>query len=271
MTAPRSPMAAPLSLQLLYRGYLVLAALFFAVPVLVVVLVSFDAAGYVKFPPSGLTLDWYRRVFAAASMRLALLNSVEVGLGCTLLSLALGVPAAIVLARRRFRGRDAIYSLVMSPLTVPWIIIGLALLFLWGALGLRLNIVTLILGHTIVGIPYVVRTSTAALAGIDIAYELAARNLGAGRIEAFWRVTLPMMRMGILAGASFVLLISFVNVPVSLFVTTSDTVTLPIAIFSYLLSNYDPGVAAIATVQMAVILVVLALAQRIANARDFLL
>jgi putative spermidine/putrescine transport system permease protein len=104
------------------------------------------------------------------------------------------------------------------------------------------------------GIPYVIRTCVAALAGVSPAFELAARNLGASPLRAFVRITLPMMRMGIVAGATFCLLLSFINVPVPLFLTTSSTITVQVAIFSYMLSNTDPGVAAIATIQLFIIL-----------------
>lgn len=246
-------------------AYLGLVSLFLAVPVLVVVVVSFDVVSYVKFPPEGITLRWYAQVLRSETILLSLRNSVIVGFGCTGLALLLGVPAALVLARRSFPGRDLIYTFILSSLTFPWIVIGLALLFLWGALGIPLSIYTLIVGHTVVAIPYVVRTSTAVLMGIDPAYELAARNLGASRLKAFFFVALPMMRMGIMAGATFAFLISFINVPVSLFVTTSSNVTLPITIFSYMLSNFDPGVAAISTIQLLIILGALYAAERIAN------
>lgn len=256
--------------RILLGAYIALSTLFLAAPVLVVVLVSLDTGTYVQFPPSGLTLRWYWEVFASQTLVLAIQNSIIVGVACTVLALLLGVPAALVVARRRFPGRDAVYALLLSPLTVPWIVVGLSLLFLWAALGLDLSIYTLIVGHTVVGLPYVIRTCTAVLAGIPPSYEAAARTLGAGRVQAFWLVTLPMMRMGIAAGAVFAFLISFINVPVSLFATTSTNITIPVAIFSQMLSNFDPGVAAISTLQLIIILAILYVSQRIARFGDFL-
>lgn len=250
--------------------YLAAVSIFLAVPVFIVVLISFDTADYVQFPPRGLTLKWFEYVFASESLMLALRNSAIVGVGCTLMALAVGVPAALVVARRRFLGRDTLYALLLSPLTVPWIVVGLAILFLWVSLGLEKTLFGLMVGHAVVGLPYVVRTCVAVLSGIAPSYELAARTLGAGRIRTFFLITLPMMRMGIVAGAVFSFLISFINVPVPLFMTTSDNLTLPVAIFSYMLSNFDPGVAAISTVQLVLILLAFYIAQRFANLGNFL-
>lgn len=251
--------------------YLSFVALFLVVPVLVVVVVSFDVVTYVKFPPEGFTLRWYGSVLASDLARLAIRNSIVVAVSCSVLALCLGVPASLVLARRRFAGRDLVYSLVLSSLTFPWIVIGLSLLLLWVALDRELSLATLVVGHTVVAVPYVVRTCTAVLACTDVSYELAARNLGASGVQAFFHVTLPMIRMGILAGATFAFVISFINVPVSLFVTTPDNITLPIMIFSSMLSNFDPGVAAVSSIQLVVILTGLYLAERVGHAGQFLL
>lgn len=250
--------------------YIAAISLFLVVPVAIVVIVSFDTAAYIRFPPTGLTTRWYAHVLSSSSLMTALRNSVVVGFGCTLLALAVGVPAAIAIARREFPGKSFIYALILSPLTVPWIVIGLGLLFMWVAFDLPRSNWTLVVGHAVVGLPYVVRTCVAVLHGVPETYELAARTLGATPWRAFRLVTLPMMRMGILAGATFCMLISFINVPVPLFVTTSSNLTIPVAIFSYMQSNLDPGVAAVSTIQLVLILLAFWIAQRVARLGDFL-
>ena len=256
--------------SVLLGGYVALIAVFLAVPVLVVILASFDTADYVQFPPEGLTLRWYARIWNSASIRTAIWNSAIVGLFSTLLAVAVGVPASVLIARGEFRGRSALYALALSPLTVPWVVFGLALLYFWIAARLPLSLTALVVGHAVMGLPYIVRTCVGVLVGISPNFELAARTLGASRARAFLIVTLPMMQMGIVAGAAFCLLLSFVNVPVALFLTTTSTLTVQIAIFSYMLSNYDPSVAALATIQLVIILAGLAIAQRVANVRDLL-
>jgi len=250
--------------------YMALVALFLTVPVLVVILVSFDVAEYVQFPPTGLTLKWYSRILASETMRLAIANSAIVGICSTAIAVTLGVPAAYLIARRNFYGRDALFALLLSPLTIPWVVFGLALLNFWSALQLPRNLFAIVIAHAVMGLPYVVRTCAAVLVGTPVSFELAARTLGANQRRAFFLVTLPMMRMAIVAGAMFCLLISFINVPVPLFLTTSSTVTVQVAIFSQMLSNYDPTIAAISTVQLVMILLAFYAAQRIANLREFL-
>jgi len=247
--------------------YLLAIAVFLALPALLVVLVSFDTAAYVQFPPSGLTLKWYSGILASETMRLAIVNSAIVAAASTALSLLLGVPAALYIARSTFRYRDALYAFLLSPMAVPWVVFGLALLYLWSAARVPRDLSAIIIGHTVMGMPFVLRTCVAVLAGTSPSYELAARNLGARPRQAFWYVTLPMMRAGIVAGAIFCVLLSFINVPVPLYLTTSSSVTIQVAVFSYMLSNYDPGVAAVSTIQLALILVALLVAQRASNLR----
>jgi putative spermidine/putrescine transport system permease protein len=256
--------------RLAFSIYIGLVGLFLAVPVLIVVLVSFDVADYVQFPPSGLTLKWYARILASDTTRLAILNSIIVGIGSTVIAVSLAVPAAYLIVRRNFHGREALLTLLLSPLTIPWVVFGLALLNFWSALELPRNLFAIIIAHAVIGLPYVVRTCTAVLANVPPSFELAARTLGASQRRAFILVTLPMMRMAIVAGAMFCLLLSFVNVPVPLFLTTSSTITVQVAVFSQMQSNYDPTIAAISTVQLVLIIVSFYAAQRLANLREFL-
>lgn len=251
-------------------AYLVLVVLFLAVPVLVVIVVSFDVADYVQFPPSGLTLRWYSEIAASSTWRTAIFNSAIVGIASTTAAVAMGVPAAYVIARREFIGRTAVFAFVLSPLTIPWVVFGLAILNFWSLTGLPRNLAAIVIAHTVMGLPYIVRTCVAVLVGIPSSFEKAARTLGASASEAFFLVTLPMMKMAIIAGAIFCLLISFINVPVPLFLTTASTPTIQVALFSQMLSNTNPTVAAISVIQLALILVALYAGQRVAKLGDFL-
>lgn len=268
--AKKTPWAKILK-RAIWGAYLLLIAVFLALPAVLVVISSFDAADYMQFPPKELTLKWYATVLQSDTMQLAILNSVIVGVVTTVVCVLLAVPAALVIVRRQFPGRDTLFALLMSPIAVPWVVFGLAMLYLWSALSWQRDLSTIIIGHTVMGVPYVLRTCVAVLGGISPSYELAARTLGANRWRSFALVTLPMMRSGIIAGAVFCLLISFINVPVPLFLTTSSSTTIQVAIFSYLLSNYDPGVAAISVIQLVIILLSLYVAQRLANVREFIL
>lgn len=246
----------------LYAGLIALLLIF---PLAVVVVVSVDSAQYIQFPPEGFTLRWYQALAGNENFMLSLKNSLIVGISSTAIALLVAIPAALVLSRRRFPFRDAIYAVLLSSLTIPWIVYGLALLVFWGFLSLRLSLWTLIVGHTVIAVPYVLRTVMAVLLGLSPAYEQAARNLGAGPLQAFFLVTLPMIRGGVLSGASFALIVSLINIPVSLFVTTADNLTMPVAIFSYMMNNFDPGVAAFAVVQMVIVGLALGMAGRAAR------
>lgn len=246
--------------------YVFLMTLVLLFPLVVVGLISFDTAAYVNFPPSGFTFRWYRAVAENPTFMLSLVNSLIVALVSTVCALLVGVPAALVIARGRFPGRDLLYTLCLSSLTVPWIVFGVSLLFLWGMLGFRLSIMTLIFGHTVIGTPYVLRTSVAVLADMPPVYERAARSLGASPLRAFWTVTLPMMAAGIRAGAAFAFIVSIVNIPISLFVTTAENITMPVAVFNYMQYNFDPSVAAFSIIQMVIIAFFIAFAVRAARA-----
>lgn len=245
--------------------YVALMTMILVFPLAVVALISFDTASYISFPPKGFGLGWYHSILENPTFVLSFVNSLIVAASSTALALILGVPAALVITRWEFRGRQLLYGLCLSSLTVPWIVYGLALLLLWSALGLQLSLSTLIFGHTVIGAPYVLRTAVAVLVNLSPFYEKAARSLGASPWMAFWTVTMPLMTAGIRAGAAFAFIISFVNIPISLFVTTAENITMPVAVFNYMQYNFDPSVAAFSIVQLFVILLFMGFAVRAAR------
>lgn len=236
------------------RGaYVFLICCVLVFPLAVVLLISFDTSPYISFPPKGFHLGWYRTLTDNPNFILSLKNSLVIAVVSTCLAILIAVPAALLIARRSFPGRNLLYALCLSSLTVPWIVYGVALLFLWSVAGLHLSIWTLIFGHTVIGAPYVLRTATAVLVNLPSSYERGARSLGASALRAFFTVTLPLMAPGLRAGASFAFIVSFVNIPVSLFVTTADNLTMPVAVFNYMQYNFDPSVAAFSVVQLVFI------------------
>jgi putative spermidine/putrescine transport system permease protein len=259
-TGPRLRLRGPI-----FGGYIAFLTVLLIFPLLVVLLISFDTSAYIKFPPTGYHLQWYRGLPDNPNFMLSFINSLIVASASTAIAVLVGVPAALVIARREFWGRNALYILCLSSLTVPWIVYGVALLFLWSVLGLRLSIWTLIFGHAVIGAPYVLRTAVAVLVDMPPAFERGARSLGAGAFTAFRTITLPLMMPGLRAGASFAFIVSFVNIPVSLFATTADNITMPVAVFNYMQYNFDPGVAAFSIVQLVVIAIFIGVAVRAAR------
>lgn len=251
----------------LLRVYMWVLVLFLLAPLLVVVLVSIAADQFITFPPSGLSLRWFRAVFDEPSFVRGIVNSLQLALAATLVSNLLAIPAALALVRRRFPGRDAVEAALLSPLSLPLIVLGVALLFYFGRLGLGLSAFGLLAAHVVITVPYVLRTVTAVYRGLDRSVEDAAMVLGASPFQTFRRITLPLIRPGLIAGSIFSFLISFDNLPVSIFLTGPQTTTLPVAIFSYLVYHFDPSIAAISTMEMIVVVVTLVVVERVYGLR----
>ncbi|MCK1817936.1 ABC transporter permease [Streptomyces carpaticus] len=233
--------------------------LFLLAPVIIVFIESFDTSTYLRFPPQGFSLEPYRQVFANPDFQAGLKVSAVTAATTTLLALLCGVPAALALTRLRFRGRGAVEAAFLSPLLVPNIVLGLALLILFAPIPLTDTYWGLILAHLGVTIPYVVRTVTAALAGADPRAEEAAATLGAGPFTVFRRVTLPAIRPGLFSGGIIAFLLSFDETVISLFVSGHTVRPLPVAVLQYVEYRSDPSIAALSVclVLLSVVAVVL--------------
>jgi putative spermidine/putrescine transport system permease protein len=242
--------------------YVALLFAFLALPMVIVVAVSFNAGEFIHFPPRGFSFRWFRHVFEGANFGPAIVVSLELAVLSTLGSLCLGIPAALALVRYPVPFRDAIQAFLLSPLSLPLIVYGIALLFFAGAIGLQLSFFGLFAGHVVITVPYILRTVVAVYGGVDRHLEEAAMVLGADHLTCFRRVTLPLIKPGIVVGSIFSFLTSFDNVPVSIFMTKTDTITLPVAILSYLVYSFDPSVAAVSTLQMLFAVAVLLLLER---------
>jgi putative spermidine/putrescine transport system permease protein len=250
------------------RAGLVLTAfvwLFFAfllAPILVVVAVSFTSAGFVSFPIPGVSTRWFQHVWAYKPFVDAFLVSLEVAAAATILSCLLGVPACLALARSRSRIADALITFMLAPLSMPMIVLGFASLFFLSRFAVGLGFPALVIVHTIVCLPYVIRTVAGTYRGVPPSLEEAAAILGASRVQVFGHVVLPLIRPGIVAGALFSFLVSFDNLPISFFLGTAQTNTLPVVMLSYLQAQFDPSIAALSTVQLALALVALVVIDR---------
>ena len=212
-----------------------------------------------SFPPEGYSLRWFAAIPNNDRFLSGFILSLQVGVVATLLGLALGVPAALCLSRFRFRGREAVNSLLLLPLVVPGIVLGMAIYVFPAATEIHTGLPVLgsigglIAGHVLVVIPWTVRLVTASLAGLDRSIEEAAQSLGADRLTTFRRVTLPSILPGIVAAALFGFVSSFGNLEMSLFLVGPGRTTLPIAILQYLEWKIDPTIAAVSVLQILLI------------------
>jgi putative spermidine/putrescine transport system permease protein len=234
----------------------------YAVIVLPLVFVSwlaFFRNEVVSFPPEGYTLRWFGNILDQNNFVGGFLTSLEVGLVAMVGGIAIGVPAGLGIARHRFVGRETVNTLLLLPLVVPGVVAGAAIYVFQVevevATGLPLvaALPGLVLAHVMITVPWAVRLIAASLAGLDRSAEEAAMNLGAGPVTTFFRVTLPLIRPGIVAAALFSFIISFGNLEMTLFLIGPGRTTLPIAILQYLEWRIDPTIAAVSFLQICLI------------------
>ena len=234
-------------------------------PTLVVIIVSFTSGFSLKFPPPGYSFRWYGELLDAWQLHFAAANSFKVACWTTAISVGLGVAASLAIARSERAMARVLDSLFMSPLVLPALAFGIAALMFFSLLGVPISPVTLIAGHTVVCVPYVVRTTVAALAQLNPSLLETSASLGAARLYTFRRVTLPLIRPGILAGAFIAFMSSFDNVPVSLFLRDARTDMLPIRMWQDLENRLDVTIAAVSGVMIAFTIAALLVMERVAG------
>lgn len=239
-----------------------LTMLLLAAPTLVVVVVSFTGGSTLKFPPESWSLRWYGALLQSPDLWAPALNSVTVALAATFAALALGTLAALSIARSRHPLARGLDTLFMSPLVLPTMAFGLSLFLVLNLMGVRLSLTTLVLGHTIICVPYVIRMVGASLQQLDGALFEASTSLGASRAFTFWNITLPLVRRGVVAGGLVAFLSSFDDVPVSLFLADARTPVLPIHLWAILEGGLDVRVAAVSGVVIVVTAIGLVAADR---------
>jgi len=240
----------------------ILVYLFLILPVFVIGLSAFSPKAYPEFPPKEFSLTWFYAVFENPQWMDSLTTSGILLVIVTPLTVILGTMAAYALARLQFRGKEAIQSFVLSPLMIPQIVLGIALLYIFNMMGINGSITALAIGHIIICFPYVVRTVAVSVSNLDPRLELASMNLGANPVQTFFNVTLPLIKPGIIAGAVFSTVTSFGEISISLFVSSPSTVTVPVRTFSYIEQTFDPSVNAISVIFIAISIIALIIIEK---------
>ena len=237
----------------------VIAVIYFLLPLVIIIGTSFTTTAFLRFPPEGFTLSWYTKFLNDPSYLQSMGLSALLAGSATATAAVLGVPVALVLLRGEVPAAHAIGALFLSPLILPPIVVGAALLQFATAVGIARTFWALFFGHVVLIIPYIVRTTLAALARFNLSLEEAAQDLGASAPETFFLVTLPLIKPGIIAGALFAFIISWINVEISIFNTTASLMPMPVKLFNYIQYNVDPMIAAVSatTIYIAVIVVIL--------------
>lgn len=241
----------------------ILMFIFLLAPIVVVIGASFNKAQYLAFPPDSWSLTWFSTVLGSQAYMGALWTSVELGIIASLIALAIGSMSAYGIERLPSHWRSGMDVFFTSPLQIPTVITGVALLQLFNGLGLARSFGTLLLGHVILCLPYVVRTLGAALFRFDRSIEEAAATLGASLPRILWSVTLPLLRPALVASGIFGFVVSFQNLAISMFLTSPGISTLPIQVFGYAQYSPDPSIAAMSTIVVVVTIVIMSIVERV--------
>ena len=220
---------------------------FLYLPIVTLIVYSFNGQGVGGFPPRNLTLDWYRMLFADEAIWDSVLNSLLVAVAAVAIALAFGIPAALALDRANFPGKAVFRRLVLLPLILPGIITGLSLLMLFREANVKLSLVTIVLGHGTALISVATTEVFAGLQKIDRAQEEASLDLGANYWQTFWRITIPNLRLSIIGAALLIFTLSMDEIAVSFFLIGRDN-TLPLEIWGRLRRGITPEINAISTV-----------------------
>lgn len=236
-----------------------LLVIFLVAPMLIVTLISFSSAQFLMFPPPGLSMQWYHKLFADPAWLQSLTASVEIVVPTGILAMLLGTAAALGLARGNIPGKKIITGLLMAPIVVPVIIIAAAIFGVFRTWNLNGTLPGFILAHTVLTVPYVVTTVLASLQMVDERYEQAALTLGAPPWTVFYRVVFPLILPGVLSGLLFAMVISFDEVVVSLFISSPTFQPVTVQMWSDVLGDVDPTIAAVGTLLFLFSLAVLLL------------
>jgi spermidine/putrescine transport system permease protein len=240
----------------LLRVFFFLVVVFLYAPIVILLVFSFNDSAVPTFPLSGFTLHWYHQFLTNSDLRGALETSAIIAALSSLGAVVLGVLASIALTRRRFRVRAAVSALLLSPLVIPYVVFGISLLLLFHQLGVPRSILTVVIGHVVISLPYTILVLVPRLDQVDVSLEEAAFDLGASRLRTFRSITLPLILPAVVSAFLIAFTTSFDEYAVASFVV-GPRVTFPIYLYSALrFPSQLPQVIAVAVVVLVLSLLV---------------
>jgi len=234
----------------LIKLYTLLVYFWMFAPILVVIILSFNPQQFGTFPMQGFSLKWYGELFTNATIIKAFQISLLLGALTAILTTAIGIPAAMAFIRYNFPGKNTLNTLLLSPIMIPEVVLGVALLLFLRWLQQPKSFLLLLIGHCVLTLPYVLLVVQARLVGIKKSYEEASQTLGANPLHTFREVTFPLLTPAILAGMLFSFSISFDDVTATLFWATAQNQTVPVKIFAMLRNNISPEINALGTIMI---------------------
>jgi putative spermidine/putrescine transport system permease protein len=228
-------------------GLVALILAYLVLPILVVIPASFSPSQLLEFPPSRISLRWYESYLQSPGWMNSTRASLEAAVLTMVVSTVFGVAGACAVNMLGRKGSRAAIALVLLPMLVPTILVAIGIFYVYIWLGLVNTMFGIVVAHSLLAVPFVVITVLSGLQSVDPHLEAAARSLGAPRLSAFWRVTLPQIRPSVISGALFAFVISLDEVVIGLFVAGGDNMVLTRRMFVSLRDNLDPTIAALST------------------------
>lgn len=238
---------------------------FLLLPTVIIILSAFSPTEYATFPPQGFSVKWFRSLFTSPTWMAAIANSLKILVIAVPLVTILGTLAAYGLYVANFRGKSLLQTLILSPIMIPAIILGISFLYLATSTGLLGTYTIMIAGHIIVALPYVFRSVTNVLVGLDPNIQRASTILGASPWHTFSHVIVPNIKSGILSGAIFAAITSLGEVSISLLVSSATTTTVPVQTMTYIDQTFDPSVNAVAVIFILVAVILIAILEKLAQ------
>lgn len=241
-----------------------------SLPTLIVIGASFTSGDIIQFPPDGLSLRWYQRLWQLNDFQQALWRTFYVSTICTLVSIPVGTLAALATVRYRLRFRKSIQVYLLLPFTIPLVVSGIAMMLIFGEIRILGQLWPVGIALCVINLPFMIWSVSASVNALDPQLENAAANCGAPPVQAFLTVTLPAVMPGIITGALLMFILAFNEFLVSLFLTDSRTVTLPVQIYNSIRNVITPDLAAVSVLYIIVALVVVWLLDKLVGLDIFL-
>lgn len=241
--------------------------IFLVLPTIIIIPMSLSDTAHLQFPPAGFTLKWYAEYFSDPDWMAATWFSVKIALATSIAATIVGTMTALAVGRGDLPFKGAVQAMALGPMIVPHVVLGVALYLVFSPLHLTGTFIGFLVAHTVLSVPFVVITVTAALQRLDSTLELAALNCGATRMQAFFLVTMPNIAPGIAAGAVFAFLASFDEATVAFFISDAGGKPIGRKMFEDIDFNLTPVIAAASTVIVLASLCLIGIAQFVSSAK----
>ncbi|WP_435079540.1 ABC transporter permease [Halococcus sp. AFM35] len=251
-------------------AFALLETIFLLLPSLIILLVSFGTGQVITFPPTSFTFEWYLSLISESTYMTAFVHSLIVATICIVLGIPIGILTGIGLNRYDIRFKNGFQLYLLLPFTIPPVVTGFILLILFGRLGWIGDLWAVGLALTLFNSPFMIWSVSSSVNAFDPTLENAAQSLGAEELQTFFHVTLPSLMPGVISGSFLMFLLALNEFIVSLIITTNQTTTLPVAIYSSIRGNISPQIAAISSIYVIIAIIAIVVADRLVGLERFL-